>query len=327
MRQCTFGRSYLPRVTQKNPMTATAGQEWRSRRRFTIVTFITAILLLGWGAFVTSINAGMAVPDWPTSFDSYDPFNPWPQWWTITPVLAEHGHRLLGALVGILTTLLALWTWKADARRWMRRLGMAALGLVIFQGILGGLRVVLISLDLAVVHAMVAQIYFSVLAAMILFVSPIWVRASEEPALARGSTLKRTVVITALSVYVQIFFGALLRHPGVGIDPAFTVLHLGFAIVVAITIVRMWLKIRLQYDMESDLNKLVSIVITLLGLQVSLGIIAYFVILDERGIVQPSNVQVIINSAHLIVGAMLFAATVSVCLLTFRRFLVVERSV
>ena len=68
----------------------------RWRHRFTILTALSTLVLMGWGAFVTSIEAGLAVPDWPSSYDSYDPFNPWPGWWRVTPLLAEHGHRLLG---------------------------------------------------------------------------------------------------------------------------------------------------------------------------------------------------------------------------------------
>ena len=73
----------------------------RKIHRFILVTIGTAVCLIGWGGFVTSIDAGLAVPDWPTSFDSWDPLNPWPEWWTITPVLAEHGHRLLAQGLGL----------------------------------------------------------------------------------------------------------------------------------------------------------------------------------------------------------------------------------
>lgn len=292
---------------------------WSSRRRFTIATFITAILLLGWGAFVTSINAGMAVPDWPTSFDSYDPFNPWPEWWTITPVLAEHGHRLLGALTGILTVILTVWTWKADSRPWMRRLGIVVLAFVILQGVLGGMRVVYNSLDLAVVHALLAQIYFSLLVAMILFVSPMWVHRAESAPDSDLSSLKTSVITASSLVYLQIFLGALLRHPGVGIDPLYAMAHLGFALLVSGHLMSVWFRIRYRHHEEVDLNKVSNYVMILLGLQVSLGLFAYFILLDERGMVEPSKLQVIINSAHLIVGALLFSSTIVVCLLTFWR--------
>ena len=123
--------------------------EIRWRYRFTVLTGLSTILLMAWGAFVTSINAGLAVPDWPSSFNSYDPFNPWPEWWKLTPVLAEHGHRLLGMLTGALTLILAVWTWIAEPRGWLKKLAIIALVLVSLQGVLGGLRVVWLSLDLA----------------------------------------------------------------------------------------------------------------------------------------------------------------------------------
>jgi len=97
--------------------------ELRWRFRFTLLTLVATLCLMAWGGFVTSLFAGMAVPDWPTSFGSLDPLNPRPEWWRITPVLAEHGHRLWGALVGLLTLILAAWTWKTDSRHFRRFTG------------------------------------------------------------------------------------------------------------------------------------------------------------------------------------------------------------
>ena len=294
-------------------------KSWRARRYYTIFAFLVSILLLGWGAFVTSINAGMAVPDWPTSLDSYDPFNPWPEWWKITPVLAEHGHRLLGALVGLFTVGLTIWTWVADDRLWMKRLGVAALVLVMAQGILGGLRVVLVSLDLAVVHAMVAQLYFSLLAAMILFVSPLWARITTSDLPFDGKAVTRFALGVSGAVYFQIFLGALLRHPGTGINPMYATFHISFAVIATIAVVRLWLKLKNNFPEEIDILLIARRMHYVLGVQLSLGIFAYFVLLDERGVTQPSNVQVIINSAHLIVGALLFASTVLLAIAVSRR--------
>jgi len=292
---------------------------WQARRRYTILTFVVSILLLGWGAFVTSINAGMAVPDWPSTFNSYDIFNPWPEWWTITPVLAEHGHRLLGALVGLFTLGLAVWTLMADHRVWMRKLAMAALAIVILQGVLGGLRVIWVSLDLAVVHALVAQLYFSLLACLILFVSPLWERASGNPQKINGHTLRYFAIAVSGTIYFQIFLGALLRHPGTGIDPVYATFHIGFALVATLGVVQLWIKLRIEYRQESELVTVGRWMINLLGIQITLGLVAYFVILDERGITQPSNLQVIINSMHLITGALLLASSVVLSVITVRR--------
>ncbi len=287
----------------------------RHLRNFTLLTFLVAIALLAWGAFVTSIDAGLAVPDWPTSFDSYDPFNPWPNWWTVTPVLAEHGHRLMGALVGFLTLVLAFWTWRAESRSWMRKLGFAALALVIAQGTLGGLRVVWVSLDLAVVHACVAQLFFALLACMTLFQTESW---SNPKPMARRSGVRHILWIAPASVYLQIIFGALLRHPGTGIDTTLVAIHLGWAFVATAMVAVMVSRIRTTMPMGGWLDKMSLSVITILVLQVALGLFAYFVLLDESGRIQPSNVQVIANTAHMVIGALLFASTVTTAVLAAR---------
>lgn len=292
---------------------------YKNRRRFTVFTFVIAIVLLAWGAFVTSINAGLAVPDWPTSFNSYDPFNPWPNWWTITPILAEHGHRLLGALIGLFTIALAIWTWLKDSRTWMKRLAAAALALVILQGVLGGLRVVLVSLNLAVVHASVAQLFFALLAAMALFLTPSWLNAGPESITEeKAAKLSKIMIWTPLVVYLQIFLGALLRHPGTGISPLLVGFHLGWAFVATSMISLFWVKVRESFEKNSLVRQISNFMMGILVVQVTLGLIAYLVLLDESGAILPSNLQVVANSSHMVVGALLFASTVVTSVLCAR---------
>ncbi len=299
----------------------------RRRHWFSVLTVLAAVVLIGWGGFVTSINAGMAVPDWPTSFGSFDPFetgfhdpgDPAADWWERVPILAEHGHRLLGMLVGLLTLILAGWTWWAEERRWMQWLGLAALILVIAQGVLGGLRVVLVSLDLAVVHACVAQLFFALLVAMTLFTSRGWVRAEDVPADAQHTRrLRRLALFTAGALYVQIVLGALLRHPGTGIDPMLAGVHMAWAFVVAGLIVATCIVVRRRFRRHRLLRRAAGVLLGLLAAQILLGFTAYFVLLDEKGMLQPSNFQVMINTAHLIVGTLLMAASVALALLALR---------
>ncbi len=311
-------------------------RETRWRHRFSIVCVLAAVALIGWGGFVTSINAGLAVPDWPTSFGSFDPFttgfhdpsDPAADWWERVPILAEHGHRLLGMLMGLLTIVLAGWTWQADPRRWMRRLSFIALALVIVQGVLGGLRVVLTSIDLAVVHACVAQLFFSLLVAMTLFTAPSWLQAEGRPRsgastpgvpdTARLSRLRLLTVLTAGALYGQIILGALLRHPGIGIDPMLAGIHMMGAFVAAGLIVATFITVHQHFRVHRLLRRAARVLLGLLGLQFVLGFTAYFVLLDERGVLQPSNFQVIVNTSHLIVGTLLMAAAVSLALLALR---------
>ncbi len=295
------------------------GPEYRFRYYFSWLTLLSTVVLLAWGAFVTSINAGLAVPDWPTTFQSYDPFNPWPDWWTITPVFAEHGHRLLGMLVGLLTMILAGWTVFGDDRKWMKVLAVSALILVIFQGVLGGLRVVWVSLNLAMVHAAVAQIFFSTIAALVLFTSRSWLDARDiVPVTDELVRFRRLAVITVLAIFLQIVLGVFLRHPGTGLNPMLAGLHMAGGIGSGALVVFAFLKARQTFEKGSFLMKGVRWMLGFLIAQIALGFTAYFVILDERGMLQPSNVQVIVNSAHLVIAAFLMASAVIVSLISMR---------
>ena len=298
----------------------------RRRHVFTLVTIGFTVVLLGWGAVVTSIEAGLAVPDWPTTFDSIDPINPTPDWYKIPPVLAEHGHRLMGMIVGALTLLLAFWTFFADPRPWMKRVGLFALALVILQGVLGGLRVVWISLDLAVVHACTAQLFFATLVSMALFTSRTWVRADDV--LAPGDAtarFRRISMLTAGLLYGQIILGALLRHRGDGADPMLAGIHmLGAGVVFAM--VFMTIKAARRADPEKTLvSKFSHGLAGILTLQIILGFAAYFVILKDLDSLR-STLQVVLNTSHMVVGALFFAAAIGLVLTGARKVVAEEKA-
>src|SRR5215510_11729438 len=95
-------------------------------RRFALMTATATFPLLFVGGLVTSMGAGLAVPDWPTTF-GYNMFTyPWSE--MVGGILYEHSHRLFGSAVGLLTILLAASLWKLESRQWLRRLGGIALG-------------------------------------------------------------------------------------------------------------------------------------------------------------------------------------------------------
>src|ERR1043165_2643223 len=129
-----------------------------------VLTAVATFPLIFMGGLVTSHGAGMSVPDWPDSY-GYNMFLFPPKLW-IGGILYEHTHRLMGTVVGMLSIALTIAAWKLEERPWARRLAYSVLAAVIFQGILGGLRVVLVKLDLAVIHACFAQAFFCLAAAM-----------------------------------------------------------------------------------------------------------------------------------------------------------------
>ena len=96
-------------------------------------------VLVTLGAFTTSIGAGMAFPDWPLSNGSLNPHG----WLTNLSMFAEHSHRLSAGVMSTITVILAVWIWLRESRPWLRRLAWIAVGLVLLQAVVGGLRVLL----------------------------------------------------------------------------------------------------------------------------------------------------------------------------------------
>src|SRR5574337_1612008 len=97
--------------------------------RFAMLTAASTLMLIFVGGLVTNTGAGLAVPDWPTTF-GYNMFlYPWSQ--MVGGIFYEHSHRLIGSLVGLLTVALALVLRLKESGRSARRLGVVAGGVVI----------------------------------------------------------------------------------------------------------------------------------------------------------------------------------------------------
>src|SRR5208337_4033693 len=143
---------------------------------FAVLTAFFTFLLLGLGGLVTSNEAGMSVPDWPTSY-GYNMFALPIKFWH-GGAFFEHTHRLLASGAGFLTTILAVWLWLKDSRRWMKWLGVIAFLLVVAQGVLGGLRVTMHMDSLGIFHGVLAQFFFVLTCAIALFTSRFWIEWS-----------------------------------------------------------------------------------------------------------------------------------------------------
>src|SRR6476620_9462182 len=143
----------------------------RSLHMLALLTAAATFPLIFMRGLVTSHEAGMSVPDWPNSW-GYNMFLFPPRLW-IGGILYEHTHRLMATVVGMLAIALTVLSWKTETRLWVKWLCTSVRGAVIFQGVLGGLRVVLVKLDLAIVHACFAQAFFC-LAAMTAVVTSRW---------------------------------------------------------------------------------------------------------------------------------------------------------
>ena len=183
---------------------------------------------------MTSNDAGLSVPDWPTSFGSLYKI---PH--LVGGVKFEHTHRMIAQFVGFLSIVLAVWTWRADPRRWMKYLGASAVGLVIAQGILGGLTVLFyLPPAISSAHAALAQTFFCVVVLIAVFTGRNWVE--ETPRIENDERRPSLFTLSLLSIfvlYVQLILGAMFRHHGLSWWPH--VLNAGtVAIVLAWTSIR-----------------------------------------------------------------------------------------
>lgn len=87
-------------------------------RRWAWFTVVATFGLIGLGGLVTSKGAGMAVPDWPTSYGYNMFFLPISQW--VGGIFYEHTHRLWASLVGMFTVVLAVWLYGRNSRPLLR---------------------------------------------------------------------------------------------------------------------------------------------------------------------------------------------------------------
>jgi cytochrome c oxidase assembly protein subunit 15 len=187
--------------------------------RLAVALALVTFPLIWVGGLVTTYDAGMAVPDWPGTYGYNLLRYPW-QTWLAGPwdLFIEHGHRLLGATAGFLAIALVAVVLITDRRRWLLTAAFGALALVVFQGLLGGARVLFDARLVAMLHGCVGPLFFAYLAGLVVVTSKWWQSAGpvESP---RGQRLVRAAWTTAAIVYLQLVLGAIVRHVPLGAAP------------------------------------------------------------------------------------------------------------
>ena len=281
--------------------------------RLALTTAGTTLFLLFVGALVTSKGVGLAVPDWPTTFGHNMFLFPWSG--MVGGVFYEHGHRLVASGVGFLTLVLALCLWFRERRAWVRWLGAAALLLVTVQGIVGGLRVVLLDQDFAIIHAALAQAFFGLIVAVALFTSRSWSRARTAPSAAGWTLFQWFCLAATLLIYVQSLLGAIIRHTGTG-----AALHIMVALVVTAQVALVVVKALQLGDRAPVLAPLSLALGVLLALQLALGLGSYAARFLSFGAAWQPAVIVAVTTGHVVTGALMLAVSLVMTLWAFRVF-------
>ena len=283
----------------------------RAHHRFAVFLACWVFLLIIAGALVTSNDAGLSVPDWPTSFGSLYKI---PK--LVGGVKFEHTHRMIAQGAGLFTIILAIWTWRTDRRRWLRYLLLIAVLMVIVQGVLGGITVLYYLPPLvSSAHAALAQTFFCTAVAVALFTGRRWIE--EVPEVQSDTRRPSLFTLTLLSIfvlYVQLFLGAMFRHHGMSWWP-----HVVHAGVVAIVLT--WTAVRALsvYSSIEDVRRPAITLLALMVTQLCLGFLAFLTrVAWGRDAVQPELPMVISTVAHVAVGALLLATTVVLSIQVWR---------
>jgi heme a synthase len=223
---------------------------------------------------------------------------------------------MIAQVAGLLTIVLAVWTWRAEKRRWLRILGFAALGTVVAQGILGGITV-LFYLPPAVssAHAALAQTFFCIAVAMASCTGKKWVE--EQPALEFDQRRPSLFTLTLLSIfvlYVQLILGAMFRHHGLSWWP-----HVVHAVVVSFVLAWTAVRALTVYPQIEAIRRPAIMMLSLVIAQLCLGFTAFLTRVSwGRDAVQPEFPMVVSTVAHVAVGALLLASTVILALQVWR---------
>lgn len=268
-------------------------------------------LLIIAGALVTSNDAGLSVPDWPTSFGSLYKI---PK--LVGGVKFEHTHRMIAQGAGLLTIILAVWMWRAEKRRWLQYLAIGAVGTVIAQGVLGGLTVLFfLPPPISSAHAALAQTFFCLAVAMAVFTGQKWIE--EQPRIEFDQRRPSLFTLTLLSIfvlYVQLILGAMFRHHGLSWWP-----HVLHAVVVSFVLAWTAVRALTAYSNVEAIRRPAITMLSLVIAQLCLGFTAFLTRVQwGRDAVQPELPMVISTVTHVAVGALLLATTVVLAIQTWR---------
>jgi len=274
----------------------------RGLHRFAVVLSCAILLLIVAGALVTSEDAGLSVPDWPTSFGSIYKIPP-----MVGGVKFEHTHRMIAEGVGLLTILFCVVAFRVEHRNWLKNLSLAAIGTVIAQGILGGITVLyFLPWYISSAHAGLAQTFFSIAVLMALYTGRGWMESVPDKIPEEGMPGTHTLTILSIIVlYLQLFFGAAFRHSGISI-----LAHLVNAVLTSGILAWTAVRVLSRYGHIPSLRRPSATIIGLLLIQLGFGFAAYLTrVVWGKNAVQPLPSMVSTTVAHVAIGALLLATS------------------
>lgn len=284
--------------------------------KWAVFTAAATFALLFLGSLVTTLRVGMADPVWPTY--------PWHlaliDWTEPQPgFIIEHTHRAAGYIVGCCIIVLMLGLVLGQRRSALRGLGVVLLAAVILQGMLGGFRVLLdryLGTNLALIHGCFAQLVFGLTIVLAVVTGRAWLAGLDAGTMPLAAPrLRRATLVLVALVYLQIIFGAMLRHTYHTSNPFGPRGHLlvAFAVVAATA----WVvkEVWEHHRRERSLVVPALILAGVVTLQLLMGVEAWMIRYTPAG----SGHQLGVRTMHVLLGSLVFASSIVVALQARRR--------
>ena len=293
-------------------------QQWA--HRFAVACVGLLLFMIVVGAMVTTTRAGDTNPEWSLRFWEW-----FTSWWQADGGRAwEDGHRVIGTVIGFAAIGLAVALWKGSNGKPRRWLGAIALGLVCLQGLIGGLRVLVVSdenvrdtvlaytgggydVELrravkAMFHGIIGQVILAFLVCVMIVTSARWARpwqALRSPAGGLSRKFSLLLVVLALG---QLALGTLVRQTG-----DYVMWHVAGAFTVTLGVVWMVMRVFRFHSQFAPLRHVASTVAFLLVIQVFLGLVPWMLTQGNLVSSDPGSLVALLRTAHVTVGALLLA--------------------
>lgn len=279
-------------------------QEWICRLVFGMAA--ATLFLMAIGSATRVMNAGLACPDWPLCYGELIPRQQ-----MNLQVFLEWFHRLIASSMGLFAIALTglSWWYRRSVPGWLPWASSFALGLVVFQGVLGGLTVTeLLRFDIVTAHLATGLAFFCTLMA---------IGVALVPHRGTGSIGKLPWVglSAAILVYLQSILGALVSsqwalHQCLSTSQMCTVMNSHIVGVVPATLSTLTLVIMAWRTpaLHPALRRLANLAGGFVVLQILLGVATFKLRLQ----VEPLTV------AHQAIGAALLGTLVAFTVLAWR---------
>jgi cytochrome c oxidase assembly protein subunit 15 len=229
-------------------------------------------------------------------------------------VRTEHGHRLVAGCVALATLLLTWRVHTVQAGRTVRRLALAAAVTVLVQAILGGLRVLHLSIDLAMIHGWLGQIFFAIVVTIAVVTSPHWQRRAHEPA---STSFAGLAVAAVTLVIAQLVVGILIRHAGPAARPLAASTLFYFHLFGAGAMLAVAFAMKAVAESSSGAGYLARrsrLLLVLVTTQIGLGVATWIATEGSAGARSTTALEAWLPTFHVATGAGVLAISVTLAL-------------